>query len=185
MDAIKHAFFEDPLYVYLVLVAVELVLVMLWRARRTRRSLAMLAIGPAAAMGVFALAALVQTDRERIIQISEQIVADVAAGRPERIPPHLTEDFSATLRGRKITRVTVENVATGYRRNLGIERIALRNARVEVEGDFATLHATTVLHLEDGGVFGLNWTVHWVRTDDGWKIERVPEPRTPRSLMDL
>jgi len=178
MDSLRSAFLENPLWVYVALALAALVLIALWYERRTRRLLLLLAAPPVLAAGVALLAWAVQTDREQILRVSEEIVADISAGRSEALKTYLHEDFTGVYRGRiEMDKGRALALARSEPARYAVRDIRLGPAEVEVSGGRAD--ATGTLYVDTGGRgrIPVHYHVEWVKIADGWRIRRADNIR--------
>ena len=81
METITRVLFEEPFWFLVGLGLVEVILVAAWHERRTRGLARALVLPIAIGMIVCLTAALVQTDRERMIGSLKRLAADLTAGR--------------------------------------------------------------------------------------------------------
>jgi hypothetical protein len=177
METIRANFFEDPLYVYIALAFVELVLVAIWYERRTR-AWAMWLLSPAVAGGlVLAVSTLVVTDREQILAAAGRIARDLEAGSLAAAGEYLDEGYRG-LGGDKQGALAAGRAAIqAYR----IQSIRFTRMNVEVTSRQARMHAATIIELVSrewgSGGAALVWDVRWVKRKDGWRIVDVQEPQ--------
>lgn len=175
MESIERALFEDPLYVYVSLAFVELALVGMWHARRSRGWLASLAVPVVLAVAVFATEKLVVTDREQIHRAMAEIADHVEAGSFERVAEYLDEDLAGAY-GDKDQAVQAGRTALKVYR---IQSLRYLNLRVEVDGHQASVRVTTVIEFQGraaGGRDVLRWQLGWVKRPEGWRILEVARP---------
>ena len=181
METLRCWFFEDPLYLYVLLAIGAGLLAIGWRARRTRRSAMLLIVPPVLAIGVFALELAVVTDRERIIGAAEHIARDLQAGSLAAAEQYLDERFAGPYGTR-------EEALAEARRTLEQHKpkaIELADLEVTVSGRDAEMSVTTVVEFGAGMLAGrrlpLGWEVHWVKVTQGgrkvWRIRSVSGPR--------
>lgn len=181
MDRLKTALFEDPIYVYVALVVAFLALAAVWYERRTRRAALLLLAPPVLAAVVFALEALVVTDREQIVAAAKDIAASVEAGDFGGILKHLDEDFTASLQGATIRKTDVQHIVAQQAAVHRITRVAFSKTVVEVGSDEAAMHVVTIITWS-AGRSPLVWDVLWVKTAQGWRIRHVAEPQQRMEL---
>lgn len=176
MESLKVTFFEDPVRAYVVLAVAEAMLLLAWRATRTRRSLLYLLIPPVLAGGVLALAALVVTDRERIEAASRAIAAAVEAGDVGAVARHVDEQYGGYCGSRE----ALLEMARRTHAAMGLRKVRIVASRIDVEGAEARMTVRTAVAY-DGGAFGaggmgITWRVRWARRADGWKVVHAAEP---------
>ena len=167
--------FEDPTSVYVVLAAVEVVVVALWAWRRQRRlgwaALAVVAV----VVLVGLLAHFVQTDREQIDAMVKDAIANVEAGNVDAACEYLDDPCIApgTL-GAAVPKdwyVIAARTALSHR---PVRKIYASSPETEVTGDKAVTKLTATIITETGeGIRGSQWRLEWTRTPDGWRIGRV------------
>ncbi|MBN1943685.1 MAG: hypothetical protein JW849_10375 [Phycisphaerae bacterium] len=169
--------FENPTWLLLILAVVELAVFAVWLRGRTKRAAVGLLIPPILAGGLFALAALVTTDREKIHQALQQIADDYQAERLESAATYLDEAYE----GFGGDKASLLNVARQTRGKHPIKSIRVTRLNVHVQGRRAEAKITTVVHLGDemgGGGYGFAWTLDWVQRDAGWRILHIDEPQS-------
>ncbi len=176
MESVRHALFEDPLYVYVTLGFVELALAAVWHARRGRWRGAALLVPPVLAAGVFLVERLVVTDREQIHLAMREIASWVEAGDFEKAAPYLDEEFSGPY-GPKAAAVRYGSEMIA---RFKITSLRWLDPALEIRGDRAALRVTSVLEFA-GGPLGrgrsvLTWTMQWIKRAEGWRIHRVERP---------
>ena len=181
MQKLKTAFFEDPTYVYVALVVALVVLAAVWYERRTRRVAMLLLVPPALAAAVFALEALVVTDREQIVAAAKDIAASVEAGNFGGILKHLDEDFTASLEGLTAGKADVQTVVARQTARYRITHIGFSKTDVEVGSGRARMRVVTIITWSYGRS-PLLWDVLWVKTPHGWRIRHVAEPQHKTEL---
>lgn len=186
MNCISAALFERPLWLLAMLAAAEVVTLVLWRARRTRRA-GMVSIAPVLlAAAVLLLSWLVVTDREYIERAYEVIAADVAAGGTDALATYLDEDVEIAIEPDDsepdLDKAGAIRLAEHYVGEMKLREVKLSRMTIGVSGDRAETEVTTTL-LNDwpevaGARLVLSWSVKWVKRDDGWRILRA-EPTGP------
>ncbi len=180
MDTIKSVLFENPLPLYIALVPVEIVLLVVWRMRRTRRTLCMLALPTVIAAIVSLTAWLVPTDRKYIAAAGREIAAGLERGNTDPLAKYLDERFSGTVQGSPVTKATAIQLAKSIRNSNSITRIIVAKTQVQVSGDRATMTATTMMKISDvlagTGYIQVIFDITWARTAGGWRIVESKEP---------
>jgi hypothetical protein len=179
MDTLRHAFFEDPLYVYIALALAALSMAVLWHEQRRRMWLWSIAGVAAAAMVVFLVSFLVVTDREKIADAAENIARAVTQQRLAEVPPFLDDAFEARFSGATVKKYGVEALCRSNLVRYDIRNCKLHAMKIEVHDDQATMRVTSIVFYGSGGDqrYALIWDVIWMRRPDGWKILSVSEPR--------
>jgi len=182
METLRRAFFEDPLYLYVAAALAEAILFVIWRETR-KRGLALALLAPVAfAACVFAVSRFVVTDREQIVAATEEIAADVQAGRTTAAEKYLAEDFTGYYRTKQHALDEARSAIETYRFKL----IELKDVEVAVTGRRAVMSLTTVVipgaGLAAGRRFSHAWDVHWVKLPaagrEVWRIiDVVPKNR--------
>ncbi len=172
----KALLFEDPFWLYGMLAVAAAVL--LWRWWRTRRRAHGLWAGLplALGLGVFAVSTLVVTDREEIQAATRAIVDAVADGRTGPLQTYLDRDFRATLGGRTFDRDSaLRRVREALDRG-EVKKVEIAKNEVQVQETDAFQRLLTHIRHRQGRLPVL-WQVHWIRTEQGWRIYDVKEPR--------
>jgi hypothetical protein len=140
----EHLFFEDPFWLYVGLGALELVLFWMWSGERGRRSARRLLYPPIAAAMIGALAALVTTDRERLVARIHEASGAAVAGRFEGWRRYLDDRFRVT------GFLTLERAAALERAQVIASRYGLFSAEIsdlEVEVESPKAQARFEAHL--------------------------------------
>lgn len=184
MDALRSAFLENPLWVYVGLALAELVLVALWYERRTRRRAVLLAAAPVLAVGVGLLAWTVVTDREQILRHAETIAAEIGAGRADALQTYLHEDFTGVYRGRvQMDKRRALELARQEPERFGVKEIELGPVELEVRGDRADANGTLYVDTGGRGRIPVEFHVEWGKTQDGWRIRHADNIRAGLGLQ--
>lgn len=179
MEALKTALFEDPLWIYVALGAVEAILLLRWRARGTGRIDHALLVAPILAGFVFTTAALVVTDREQIRAACDEIARAVNRRELAPVARYLDSEFAGAF-----------HTPDSAIRQLGneIKRHDVTNVRFKImDLDFMEDQAFMKLRTRVTAALGsasLNWRISWIKRPDGWRIIHVDRPQFVRSLVD-
>jgi len=186
MDTVKSLLFENPMYLYIALAAVEVVLLFLWWDRRAekngRKYLLALAVPPVLGLALLVVSTLVVTDREQIVNAAQEIAADLNAGHGASLKTHLDEKFVCRFAGLPVTRDMVLALIESQKKHYAIGNVEITSSTVEIEsGDYATMHMTTHMTGRDRdlnmGVSGrVQFVLKWIKRDNGWKILECEEP---------
>jgi hypothetical protein len=177
MEGLRRALFEDPLYIYIALGFAELVLAVIWHEKRTGRAMAALLVPPVLAVGVWALAAAVVTDREQIIAASEAIARDVESGSLDAAEEYLDDEYGGFGGDKQGVLAVTREALKAY----PIKKIGFTRMEIAIEEDRAAMHAGTMVTLE-GGKVPVAFDVEWVKRPAGWRILSVSEPQTKLEL---
>lgn len=181
MEALKRTFFEGPLYLYIVLAAAELVLLVVWHARRTRKT-AMRLLVPLVLIGViFVVEMAVVTLREKLIDTLGRLEQDAEVLDVDAIAAYLTDDFElSSARGRigKPEAVSSVNSAIGRYK---ITAVKFVSHDIEMSDREARTALTTQI-ITDANEIGLqnpfvSWSLHWSFGPQGWRIRRADHPQ--------
>ncbi len=176
----KELFFEDPFWLYGLLVMVEGVGLVIWRRQRTRESALRLLVPPALAALIFAVATLVVTDRERITKAVNEIAQDVSVGRTAALEKYLDDDFHMTVHGETLDKAKTLQRARKVAGKHRITKVKIKRLLVEVSGETATLRMITAVRVEGGGFRGgvpLVWNLRWIKRGKQWRILESTQPR--------
>jgi len=176
----KALFFEDPFWLYGLLVLAEGVLLVIWRRQRTRPSAIRLLVPPALAALIFAVATLVVTDRERITAAVHEIAKDVASGRSAALEKYLDEDFHMSLGGKPMGKAKTLKRARRVMARSRITKVKIKRLQIDVSGGTATLRMITAIRVEGGGFRGgvpLVWNLRWIKRGGQWRILESAQPR--------
>jgi hypothetical protein len=170
----KYLLFENPLYVMLLLAVVEAALVAAWVVRRERPLLLYVLAGPPAlALAAGLLAALVQTDREKIHQAMREIGAGLEANSLEPAEDYLDANFAAPLAGG--TSLTRQQILAAGRTALDTHRltsIKLDKVQTQTAGANGTTSVVTRVETAEGVIY-ITWRIQWARREAGWRIIRL------------
>ena len=92
---LTHLFLDDPWLVYFLLGLAELITLLVWRVRRTRRTAWLLAVWPVVAVAVGLLAWAVDTPTKKVTRTWGGIVAGIKQDDARKVLDGLAEDFSS------------------------------------------------------------------------------------------
>lgn len=176
----KQLFFEDPFWLYVLLILAESILLWIWRRQRTRQAATRLLIPAALGALVFAVATLVVTDRERITRATHEIVETVSSGQTSALDKYLDADFHGTFRGASLNRDQTLARARDALRRFRIQKIEVRRLEVKVSGRTATVRMLTGIRAggrEVRGQFPIIWRIEWIKRGKQWNILSAAEPR--------
>lgn len=167
--------FENPLPIYIAACVSEITLVILWM--RTRERAFTLAIPPLVCALLAVLAASVETDRERIIAITEEVVEYGNRNDFNSAIKYLDADFTY----RDLTRdEAIEKAQEGKERH-HIQSIVLTGIKVEVEDDRAEARVYTTMKLSQSEygqeAYPVLWKVTWIKRPEGWRVLEVKRPK--------
>ncbi len=186
METIKTALFEDPFFIYVILVIAAVAFVVLWRsAGRSGRWLATrLLVVAVLAGGIFAIERLVVTDREQIQLALQDIAASVPAGRIDHAMTYVDEKYMGWGRSR-VGAAAVRGVVTAAIKlavaNYQVQEIKLvGKPRIEVAGLLAECKVTAVITYTSEGKptkHVMAWNIKWIKRPQGWRIQGA-EPTT-------
>ena len=189
METLKETFLENPLYVYIGLAIIELAIAAVWYERRSRKLAGLLAAPLVIAAGVFALEALVVTDREEITAALKEIarVSCTSDGKAANISAaaiYLDEkvrvDLPTEYGGMNLTRDQAIAAGKSVVERFTIQSVKFSKLEIELTDDRAEAHLVTIMRF--GGTemaeqrTSLIWDIHWVKRDAGWRILRVEAP---------
>ncbi len=186
-DLSRHLF-EGPVYAYVVLGIVEVVLAWMWYSRRTARFALALLPAPVLALAVGLTAHFVRTDREKIASALEVIAAAIEAGDVGSAGAFLDEDCRSPYRGgRLIDKEGLLAIARHALARWPVRDIRLGSLQTEVAGPNATTALETRITFGGqlgGQTFAMGWRLQWARRGEAWRIVRV-EVTHPAFARDL
>ncbi len=175
----KALFFEDPFWLYgLLLVAAAVLGTVWWRTRERAHALRLL-IPVGLAGVVFAVSTLVVTDREKIQAATEALVSSVKAGRLDAFETYLDRDFRGHFRGRAMNRDQTLQEARQILTQAGVGDVDIKKNDIEVKGPDARQRLQVLVDYHGPGARGrlpVLFQIHWIRTEQGWRIYEVAEP---------
>ena len=178
----KELFFENPLPIYVVLAAAELLIAALWRRGRGRRLAIALVVPPVLALAAMTVDLLVVTDREKIQKDLKTIAANVQRGDLKACEGFLADDFD----GYGGSRGGVIEAGQNAWKTYGISNVGLSKVNIEVTGAQAKVTArTTVSYRVPGfgeGRVALDWTIYWALRDGQWRIISLDDPKMAAGL---
>jgi len=173
VDTLRIIFLEEPVYLCVALGIVELLMLVVFLKRRTRRTGWALLPAAVLAASVLVLAALVETDREKIDTATHEIVAAFNAGRPEDAARYLDDEISVTFAGQRFTRETVIGHARRVMKNRKVTRVVLLQP-LETNPDAGRADQSVKVKVAWGEgaqkQLFMKWKVQWIRRADGWRI---------------
>jgi len=176
VETFKTALLEDPFWIYVALGLIEAILLLVWRARRTRRSAWTLVFPSAAAAVVLGISTLIATDREQIRSACDQIVAAVEDRDMRTAGSFLDEDFSGPYGPRADAILWVDtNVETH-----DVTTVMYKILDLEIRGEEASMRLRTWVTTRTYGRIPMDWRITWTRRGRGWLISSASEPDMPR-----
>ena len=170
----KELFCEDPTYLYVTVVIIELLLLFMYFKMRDKK-LALSLLIPVFICGVtFALDYFIVTDREQITAITEEIAASAVKGDLSPATKYLDQNYNGYAGDKEqLVRLAGDQIA-----KLKLSSCKLTEFDIKITGKQADMSVTsTVKSEEHNGIFCLKWKVYWVKTPDGWRIRDTEEPR--------
>lgn len=176
MDSLRKALFEDPLAVYVLLGVAELVVVAVYYQQRTLRRIASVFVCPILAVGVFAIATLVVTDREQITAAMHEIAQDVQAGSFDKAAAYLDEDLTGHYGGKAEAAERGRKMLKAWK----IRSVRFKKPHLEVDAPRADLRVTTAVELDTPAGLtrtAMAWEIAWIKRDQGWRIRNVSRPQ--------
>ena len=184
METITRGLFEEPFWFLVGLGLVEVVLLAIWHERRTRGLARALALPIALGIVVYLTAALVVTDRERMVQALERLAADMAGGKVDILAETLDEKVVVDLGeygGNRLDKANAIHSAERSLRQYSVTKIRIGKVEVEMS-DRPRMVVTTVIFSDAPGIGGrgmpLRWRLRWIERDGQWRILEIhrPEP---------
>ncbi len=178
----RELFFEDPFWVYVMLVAIEIFLLIFWW-RSSDNSKAKWLLVPILAGGlVFAVEAMVETDREKLIKAVNSIAADVKNERLDVLESMISEDFKGEFQGRSLDKEESMELAREAMNTHGVTGLEIRNIDVKMkeDGRSASMVVVTRINLRYLGPRGsllLRWSLLWKKIEGRWYIVYGETPR--------
>ncbi len=177
METLKTTFFENPWPVYAALAFAEFVLLLVWRSRRTKKSVIRLLYPLAAAVVVFAIATLVVTMREELFSTLKQLKQDASALDIDGVAGYFDEDFRLVSRGRKVDRSVAADRCKSAIKRYGVSEVDFLDTQVETTGPAGTVELITqIINDKNQTIPPMKWTFHWRYGPDGWKVIRIDQP---------
>ncbi len=123
MDQLKELLFERPATIYIVLGAVEVLVLAVWAWRRTSRCGWAALAAPVLAVVVGLIAHYVQSDAEKIAAILDGAIANIEAGKVDAAAECLDSKFAVPdSRGRPIPKGRYVEMARRTLRRWPVER---------------------------------------------------------------
>lgn len=177
MSGLKDALLEDPTYIYVTLAIAAVAAAAVWYRRRTRGPLIVLAAVCGSAGIVYAVEALVVTDRERIVAATEQIARRVPTEAPAVLQRYLTDDFAGEFRGRRIDKARAIQAARENVGAYGISEVRISRVEVRLSGRFADVEVGTLIVPEGRRPVPVQWSLSWVKLEEGWRIRSLKDYR--------
>ncbi len=187
MDQLKELLFERPATIYVVLGAVEVLVLAVWAWRRTSRCGWAALAAPVLAVVVGLIAHYVQSDGEKIAAILDGAIAHVEAGEVDAAAECLDSRFAATdSQGRPIPKDRYVEIARRKLRGWPVERIELLRRETEVSGNSAVTELDTrIIGVKPGeGIPKAVWELTWIRRREGWRVTSL-KVVSPQWLVGL
>ena len=185
MGSLTYILFDNPLWLLITLGFVAIIVLAVWRERRTRgwAALAAAAIGLGAA--VWIVSALVETDREQLHSACRQIMADLSAGRTDALELYLDEQMKADLGayGGRADKRGVMNAAGAALRREQLGKVRIGDFEVQFNGK-AVVDLLVYVDFKSAefgsGRMGVALRMRWLERPDGWRIVEISEPKVQR-----
>ncbi len=175
MESLKSALFENPLYIYILLGVTELVLLIIWRMKRTRRAGVHAAIPIILTAAVFLTSWLVVTDREQIMGISAEIAHALQLRDVQTVRKHISADFAGPYLNSNLDADLT--TATSKLDQMGVKEIKLKCLSLDITDHKAIMHIKTWFHNAKMPIpIVVEWDVQW-RKGQSWKICTLSEPQ--------
>lgn len=182
METITRTLFEEPFWFLVGLGLLEVVLVAMWHGRRTKGLARALAVPIAVGIVVILTAALVETDRERLVATMERMTADLEMGRIDVLTETLDEKVLVNLGeygGRGLDKAQTVTAAERSIKQYAVSRIRLSNVVTEMS-DRPVMDVTTIIFSDAPGFSGrpapLRWRMHWIQREGQWRILEIEKP---------
>ena len=175
MDQLKELLFERPATIYIVLGAVEIVVLAVWAWRRTARCGWATLAAPVLAVVVGLIAHYVQSDGEKIAAILDGAIANIEAGKVDAAAECLDSKFAVPDRqGRPIPKDRYVEMARRTLTRWPVERVVLRRRETEVSGGSAVTELeTTIIGKSGEGINKATWELTWIRRREGWRVTAI------------
>lgn len=175
MDQLKELLFERPATIYIVLGAVEVLVLAVWAWRRTSRCGWAALAAPVLAVVVGLIAHYVQSDGEKIAAILDGAIAHVEAGEVDAAAECLDSKFAVPdFQGRPIPKGLYVEMARRTLRRWPVERVILRRRETKVSGNSAVTELdTTIVGKSREGINKAIWELTWVRRREGWRVTAI------------
>jgi hypothetical protein len=177
--ALGHFTLENPYPAGIIAVAAAIVVFyLLLQLGKARQGLLVAAALAAVAVGVFALAALVETNREAVMASSISLVDSAAVGEEEAVADLLAEEVRLRVAdnpfslGREsilvlVRRVGREGVIASHSVN------AARAGRAQATRLTSQVQVSAVTSA-GGGAMPTWWQLEWTRQEDGvWRVSEI------------
>ena len=174
--------FERAWILLLLLLASAFVMVQVWARRRSRAAATRVWIVLASAVVLPLLSVLVQTPRERIIDVCRALARSADAGDVPGLAVHFAMDFQASNLDRETLLARIEQSLLKYR----VDAVELRGFEVTVRGEGAAAEFRAACNVRSSEAFLdrvlSRWRLTFRRRDRQWmvtSIEALPMPRSP------
>lgn len=170
----KELFCEDPTYLYVTVMIIELFLLFIYFKTRNNK-IALSLIIPIAICGItFALDYFIVTDREQITQITQEIGASAVKGDLGPAISYIDDGYNGYAGDKE----QIIHLSEDQIKRLRLSSCKLTDFDIKITGKQADMTVvSTVKSQEHNGVYCLKWKVYWVKTPNGWRIREVEEPR--------
>ncbi len=186
---LKHILLEDPCELAAVALVAHLALLFIWRRAESPAVRRWLLLGPAVALALFAVQALIVTDREEIQALLERSARAIERGRLAEIADAIDEEFV----GNSLDKAGLLKAAQSMLGRYAIENARLDQFEIQVENSRARTSFRARCRVVSDVVmipeYHSRWYIELVRRSDGFKIIRIPEYRLQdgrgRSLREL
>ena len=174
MEIVKEVLFERPAPLYLIIGAVELIILIAWAIRETPRRLLMLLVGPILITIVALTAHFVKTDREQIEAILQEIGTGLEQSDLSAAVKYLDDACTVPVRpGRKLSKDAIIRIGRQALKRRQIARLISTFKRTEIHNDSATTRMNVRVVLTSREYVNTRWRFEWIRRQIGWRIIRV------------
>lgn len=174
MESIKELLFERPAPLYLIIGAVELIILIAWAIRQTPRRSLMLLIGPILITIVALTAHFVKTDREQIEAILQEIGTGIEQSDLSAAIRYLDDACTVPVRpGKKLSKDAIIRIGRRVLERQQIARLISTFKQTEIHNDSATTRINVRVVLTTGQYVNTRWRFEWIRRQTGWRIIRV------------
>ncbi len=180
MGTLERVLFESPIVAPAAIGLLGLVVAFaLNRAGKGKGAVLAFVVGLVLAVGVGAVARVVETDREAAERMTRAFVAAAAAGDVEALDEMISERVAVSADGTLLTRADKGVLLSGAERVPGLitgYSTAIRGVEVD-EGRPAVASFTVRVFPRVGGMVVTAWEMTWQESGEGWVATRLEATR--------
>ena len=182
--------FERPAYLIPAVVLAELVLLLIWRRWPTPATRQAARLGLILFPLMIVVQSLVTTDRERIVLVCRQLASAVEDADTDRLADYLSDGSTAqSAQGTALNKAALRARLSQLLSKYHIEELRLRDIDVELDESTVRVRFRAICRVVARSAIYprmvTSWLLHLESVDQGWRVSRVQQIRSPVIGLDL